>query len=448
MSLPTLTLGAAGMGLLTTSSSLLGAAAGLYFPISKRVLACLLAFAAGTLISALAIDLGFAGTEELQRNGLSPLASWGFVALGFACGAVIYYAVSLFLDEQGAAIRLPSRFRDYALGRKRKATLGKIELLSNCPILRHLPPDDIDSLLRSITSRHLAANEILFHAGDPGDALYLVENGLIEVLDDGAVEDDDVRAEGESRIAELGPGSAVGEMALLTGHPRTATIRALKDSDLIVISKEDFDRLIASDPMVVRAIERISHERALHNLAHGSPNRLAWTDVASSSIAHLTRGEAQQLLTEAGAGAGLAIVFGNILDTIPGCLVIGSQFTGFATLSVTLMLGMFLGGIPEAAASGSMLTRAGYLPKTIFGLWSVVLVAGVVAATIGNVVIGSAAPFSRVILEGVAGGAVLGMVAHAMIPEAIHDGRSLVVLPIVAGFLFALYLTVTGHAPS
>jgi hypothetical protein len=43
-----------------------------------------------------------------------------------------------------------------------------------------------------------------------------------------------------------------------------------------------------------------------------------------------------------------------------------------------------------------------------------------------------------------AGGAVLALVAHAMIPEAIHDGRSLVVLPTIAGFLFALYLSLAG----
>jgi hypothetical protein len=98
-------------------------------------------------------------------------------------------------------------------------------------------------------------------------------------------------------------------------------------------------------------------------------------------------------LAEAADGAGMAIVFGNILDTIPGCLVIGAKFTDCGNLSLTLMPGMFLGGIPEAAASASMLTRAGYRP-----------------------------------------------VAHAMIPVALEEGGSLVVLPTVAGILFALYL--------
>jgi hypothetical protein len=93
------------------------------------------------------------------------------------------------------------------------------------------------------------------------------------------------------------------------------------------------------------------------------------------------------MLTEAANGAGVAIVLGNILDSIPGCLVIGAEFTAFGNLSVTLMLGMFLGGIPEAAASASML--AGYPPAAIFGLWSTVLVAGVVAAAVGKAFIGS-----------------------------------------------------------
>ena len=170
------------MGLLTTSSSLLGAAIGLYLPISKRLLACILAFASGTLISALAIDLGFQGTEELRRGGFSPASAWALVAFGFACGAVVYYTVSLFLDRRGAAIRLPSRFRDYALGRKREENKELIALLAKCDLLRHLPPDDIEDILRCVTSRHFGAGDVIFRTGDPGDALYIVEHGRVEVL--------------------------------------------------------------------------------------------------------------------------------------------------------------------------------------------------------------------------------------------------------------------------
>jgi zinc transporter ZupT len=110
------------------------------------------------------------------------------------------------------------------------------------------------------------------------------------------------------------------------------------------------------------------------------------------------------------------------------------------------MLGMFIGGIPEAAASAATLRRAGFLPRTIFGLWSTVLVAGTLAAAAGNGLIGGSFPLLTVFSEAVAGGAVLALVTHAMIPEAIEEAGSLIVLPTTAGFLAALYLALTEYS--
>lgn len=119
------------LGLLTTSSSIFGAALGLYFPLSKRILACVLAFAAGALINGLAIELAFEGAQELHQQGFDVNAAWAFVGSGFALGSVIYYFTSLFLDQKGAAIRYPTRFREYALGRKQRNAKKTIQLLSN-----------------------------------------------------------------------------------------------------------------------------------------------------------------------------------------------------------------------------------------------------------------------------------------------------------------------------
>jgi hypothetical protein len=77
------------IGLATTSSSILGAALGLYVPIGERTLACILAFAAGSLISALAIDLAYEGALELHARGFSAGLAWAFVGGGFGIGAVI-----------------------------------------------------------------------------------------------------------------------------------------------------------------------------------------------------------------------------------------------------------------------------------------------------------------------------------------------------------------------
>ncbi len=429
-------LAAAALGLATTSSSFLGALFGLYLPISKRALAGILAFAAGSLISALAIELAYEGAQDLHHHGFPASSAWGFIGGGFALGATLYYAATLYLERKGAAVRYQTRFNEYALERKQEETRGLIELLSKCDLLRHLPPEGIESILPYIRTRHLKDGDILFHAGDPGDALYIVAKGQVEVLADSS-------ATAQS-IARLGEGHAFGEMALLSGGARTASIRAAGATELIEIAKEDFEHLIAHDPQLAHAVRRLSHDRAITNLSAGGPNPSTWANVASESLAHLSRSEANKLLHEAGKGAGLAIVFGNILDTIPGCLVIGSKFNGLESLSLTLMLGMFIGGIPEAAASGAMLTRAGYRPNTIFGMWSTVVIVGIVAAAAGKAFIGGSDSLAAIFAQAIAGGAVLALVSHAMIPEAIHDGGSQTVLPIVAGFLFALYLALSA----
>src|SRR6201986_1937254 len=86
------------LGLVTTSSVMLGAALGLYVPFPKKVLAGMLAFAAGSLIAALAIELGFEGAYDLGRHGASVRGAWASIAGGFGAGAIIYYVTSLFLD--------------------------------------------------------------------------------------------------------------------------------------------------------------------------------------------------------------------------------------------------------------------------------------------------------------------------------------------------------------
>jgi zinc transporter ZupT len=421
------------LGLGTTSSSLLGAAIGLYVPFSKRPLACLLAFAAGSLISALAIELAYEGALSLHQQGYNARAAWAFVSAGFAAGAIIYYSASIFLENKGAAVRYVTQFREYALARKQADANARIKLLATCDLMRHLPAEQIEQILPCIQTRQLKVGEILFKAGDLGDALYIVGRGKVEVLTNGLP---GAEASGYA-IAVLGEGDAFGEMSLLSGGPRTATIRAVEDTDLLEIGKDDFERPVATDRHLADAAKRISHDRAISNLSAGGTDAAAiWAKIASGSLDHVSRHEAGKMLTEAGNGAGMAIVFGNILDTIPGCLVIGAKFTAFGNLSLTLMLGMFLGGIPEAAASASMLTKAGYRPAAIFGLWSSVLIAGVVAAAAGKALIGSSDALAAIFAQALAGGAVLALVAHAMIPVALEEGGSLVVLPTVAGFLY------------
>src|SRR5262249_16262430 len=87
------------LGFLTTSSFLLGAAIRLYVRFPRRILAVILAFAAGSLISALAIELAFESALQLHRRTFAMQYAWAFVGGGFVLGAIIYYCATLFLEH-------------------------------------------------------------------------------------------------------------------------------------------------------------------------------------------------------------------------------------------------------------------------------------------------------------------------------------------------------------
>jgi hypothetical protein len=173
---------AALLGLATTSSSLVGAALGLYANLSEKGLACVLGFAAGALISALAIELAFETAQTLHSRGQNVNAAWAFVGGGFALGALIYYRAALYLEGKGAAIRYRTRFREFAQQRKREETQELIKLLSRCDLLRHLPPQDIQELLPLIREQPATAGTVLFRKGDPADALYIIARGEVDIL--------------------------------------------------------------------------------------------------------------------------------------------------------------------------------------------------------------------------------------------------------------------------
>ena len=95
-------------------------------------------------------------------------------------------------------------------------------------------PQSLSALLfANAKSVHLAAGQVLFVAGDPGDGCYRVENGLLKVSIVSA-------AGGERILSVLGPGAIVGELAVLDGRPRSASVLALRDSELLFISKAQF----------------------------------------------------------------------------------------------------------------------------------------------------------------------------------------------------------------
>lgn len=106
------------------------------------------------------------------------------------------------------------------------------------------------SLESELTTVRLKGGETLFLAGEPGDALYVVVFGRLRALLTGGPWGDRV-------LGEIGRGESVGEMALLTGEPRSATVVAVRDTELVKLSSDAFQRLVQRDPNVMLDLVRL-----------------------------------------------------------------------------------------------------------------------------------------------------------------------------------------------
>jgi NTE family protein len=117
--------------------------------------------------------------------------------------------------------------------------------LGDVPIFATLTDDMRAQLAEQATTLQLKAGDWLFEAGDPGDSLYVVLSGRLEVV----MEDPEPTV-----IRVLGRGDAFGELALLTGSPRSASVRARRDTELLMLVRDDFARLLDHEPGFTRAL--------------------------------------------------------------------------------------------------------------------------------------------------------------------------------------------------
>lgn len=116
----------------------------------------------------------------------------------------------------------------------------------------------------------LEGGETLFEAGDPGDALYVVVFGRLRAVIRDTPED--------WVLGEIGRGESVGEMALLSGDPRSATVYAVRDTEVIRLHKSGFESLIERHPAVMLELTRLiiaRYQRAIESRAESQPVALA-----------------------------------------------------------------------------------------------------------------------------------------------------------------------------
>jgi MFS family permease len=103
-----------------------------------------------------------------------------------------------------------------------------LDLLRSVEIFAPLAPPVLERLSNRLEPLHASAGTVVIRQGDPGDRFYVVRSGEAEVTIDGKA------------VGRLGPGGAFGEVALLRNVPRTATVTATTDTDLVSLVREDF----------------------------------------------------------------------------------------------------------------------------------------------------------------------------------------------------------------
>jgi CRP-like cAMP-binding protein len=121
------------------------------------------------------------------------------------------------------------------------------ETLAGIPFFSGLDAESLERIGRGLRTRRFRRSEVIFHQGDPGDALFIVMSGAIKIMLPSDTGD-------EAILATLRPGDVFGELALLDGAPRSATAVALEPTETLILPRLQFRELLATEPAVRDAL--------------------------------------------------------------------------------------------------------------------------------------------------------------------------------------------------
>ncbi len=131
--------------------------------------------------------------------------------------------------------------------------------LLTTPLFPQIPPRVLEKLINQMALVELDPNEILFREGDSGDELFVISEGEVAV---------ETAAAGE--LARLGPSAFFGEIALITDHPRSATIRAITRCELLAIDRELLRDALSENSEILTVILRFVRDRSIDRITRTS----------------------------------------------------------------------------------------------------------------------------------------------------------------------------------
>ncbi len=129
------------------------------------------------------------------------------------------------------------------------STVEKVLFLKSIELFSQIPGEDLARVALIASEEGRLGGEEIFAEGEDGDALYLVLDGKVRVHREDRV------------IAELGERECFGEMAILDASPRSATVTAVEPTQLLKISREDFQEIVGEKPQIAMGIIKVLTRR-------------------------------------------------------------------------------------------------------------------------------------------------------------------------------------------
>jgi CRP-like cAMP-binding protein len=439
------------LGAVSAVSLPLGSLVGLKVRFAPNTIAIFAAFGAGALIAALSVELvaptAFAITEPDHSGGDGhAVASFFALLVGGVIGGLLFVTLDNVINKKGGYLRKTATTLAHLAERRREKIQEMMRGVLEVPPFDALPGDMARGLAGMMEPVEFQKGDIVLAPGDEPSKAYIVLEGELEIEIAG------------KHGASIGPGMMSGLAALfapaLTG---AGSITAKSDTKCLALKREDINHLRALSPDFNTACRDMAAERMdqlERHLTQRLNQAIEWTHSAASAM---RLGEEVPALTirrtrAEHQGSPLAVWLGILLDGIPESIVIGAGlFTVIAAsaaadslrfvhvIPYTLIAGLFLSNFPEALSSSANMLAAGWTRGRIFMMWFALMVMTAVGAGLGFLLAGVLSETWLVFAEGVAAGAMLTMIAAAMIPEAAHHGKpSTVGLSTLAGFLAAV----------
>jgi CRP-like cAMP-binding protein len=304
-------------------------------------------------------------------------------------------------------------------------------------LFTHCQPADLDALAKRLILKTTVRGHNFYHYGQLADRLHLVRDGSVAVFDP---------QDRSQRPLLLTSGAAFGTRAFLTEGTHTKTAVADTSCAYYELRRKDFDALLAESPALQKTMAAYFR---LGDLSTYLTDRqkidtrqaAAWLETAVKSIQAGRLFPSLSEMTQtvhSHSGAAMAIVLGIVLDGIPESFVIGANVLMQATVSFSLIGGLFLANFPEALSSSASMKAQGFSTVKIMSIWIAIMLMTGICAGLGAIVLNGAPATLFSLLEGIAAGAMLTVVAETMLPEAFLKGGGVVGLSTLAGFLMAI----------